>query len=181
MSTKQETSDQLDPSGGNVEQIREILFGGHIRAFDERFDLVEARLAKESATLQKSLEKKVADLERMLNDFREESSDQLGAETSNRDLALNKLELALASARMDAENQLAQLQDNFNAEIKAVRAELNSAQKELTAALARMEKAQDKRSDRLDHDKVDRKDLSNFLTDMAQKIQPTKAAARKGK
>ncbi|MFT5140336.1 MAG: HPt (histidine-containing phosphotransfer) domain-containing protein [Lysobacterales bacterium] len=51
MSTKQKDTDQLDPASGNVEQIREILFGGHIRAFDERFDLVEAHLAKERDSL----------------------------------------------------------------------------------------------------------------------------------
>jgi hypothetical protein len=179
MSTKQKSTDKMDPAGGNVEQIREILFGGHIRAFDERFDLVETRLAQESATLQKALEKRVQELERMLNEFREKASDQLGHETSNRDLALNKMELALTSARMDAENQMAQMQDNFKAEIKAVRAELKAAHKELSTALSRAEAAQNKRADKLDHDKVDRKELSKFFGDIAQKIQP--AANKQGK
>jgi uncharacterized membrane protein YgaE (UPF0421/DUF939 family) len=174
MTTTQKTTDKLDPTGGNVEQITEILFGGHMRAFDERFNLVEARLAQESATLRKTLEKRVAELERKLEEFREEAGDQLNVETSNRELAINKMELALASARMDAENQMAQLQDNFNAEIKAVRAELKAAHKELSADLNRAHIALDKRADKLEEDKINRKDLSKFLTDMALKIQPTK-------
>jgi len=175
MTTKPKTTNKLDPAGDNVEQIREILFGGHIRAFDERFDLVESRLAKENATLKKTLEKRLAELERMLGEYREEASDQLGAETSNRDLALNKIELALASARMDAENQMAQLQDKLDAEIGALRSELSAAQKELSTALSRTEKAQDRRSNKLDEAKVDRKELSKFFSDIAQKIQPAKA------
>jgi hypothetical protein len=179
MSTKQKDTDQLDPTGGNVEQIREILFGGHIRAFDERFDLVEAHLAKESDALRKAIEKRVLELERLLGDFREESSDQVSKESSSRDLALNKIELAMASARMDAENQMAEMQDNFKHEIKAVRSELKAASKELSAALSHFEKASDKRAAKLEEDKVNRKDLSGFLTDLASKLQPSKA--RKGK
>ncbi len=179
MSSKPKATNELDPSGGNVEQIREILFGGHIRAFDERFDLVESRLAKESATLQKALEKRLLELERMLGEFREEASDQLGAEASNRDLALNKMELALSTVRMDAENQIAQLKDSLNADAKTLRTELNAAKKELSMALGRAERAQLRRSDKLDEDKVDRKELSKFFSEIAQKIQPTKAKQSK--
>jgi uncharacterized protein (UPF0210 family) len=175
MSSKQKATNELDPSGGNVEQIREILFGGHIRAFDERFDLVESRLAKESATLQKALEKRLQELERKLSEVREEASDKLGVESSNRDLALNKIELALSAARMEAENQIAQLKDSLNADIKAVRSELNAAKKELSTALSRAERSQLRRADKLDEDKVDRKELSKFFSEIAQKIQPTKA------
>jgi chromosome segregation ATPase len=185
MSTKQKDTDQLDPTGGNVEQIREILFGGHIRAFDERFDLVEARLSKESNNLRKALEKRVLELERLLGDFREEAGDQLNAESSSRDLALNKVELAMASARMDAENQMAEMQDRHNADLKTLKAdqnaamkalgaELKAAHKELTTAINKNERTQERRSEKLDHDKVTRKDLSNFLTDVAKKLQPAK-------
>lgn len=179
MSTKQKDTDKLDPTGGNVEQIREILFGGHIRAFDERFDLVEARLAKESDALRKALEKRVLELERLLGEYKDDASDQLSSESSNRDLALNKIELAMAQARMDAENQMADMQDRFNAEMKAVRAELKAAHKELSAAHDRANKAQDKRAEKLDGDKVNRKDLSRLLTDIAQKLQPPKTRQSK--
>ena len=137
MSTKQKDTDQLDPTGGNVDQIREILFGGHMRAFDERFDLIEAHLAKESEALRKAIEKRVLELERLLGEFREEANDQLNSETSNRDLAINKMELAMAAARMDAENQMATMQDHFKSEMTAVRSELNAAHKELSTALAK--------------------------------------------
>lgn len=175
MSTKQKDTDQLDPAGGNVEQIREILFGGHIRAFDERFEIVETRLAKESDALRKALEKRVLELERLVGEVREEATDQLSAETSNRDLALNKLELALASARMDAENQMAEMQDRYNNEIKALKTELKATHKELESALNKADANQGKRADKLDESKVDRGELSRLLNQVAEKIQPGKA------
>ena len=41
----------LDSEAGNVDKIREILFGGQMRAYDRRFTRLEERLAKESADL----------------------------------------------------------------------------------------------------------------------------------
>ena len=179
MSTKQKDTEQLDPGGGNVEQIREILFGGHIRAFDERFDLVEARLAKESEALRKAIEKRVLELERLLGEYREEANDQLGAEASNRDLAVNKIELAMAQARVDAENRMAALEDRFAEELKQVRADIKAMHKELSAALAKADRAQVRRADTLEQDKVGRKDLSGLFTELANSLQPGKAGRRK--
>ena len=46
MPSKKDEIESGNPEAGNVDQIREILFGGHLRAFDERFELVESRLGK---------------------------------------------------------------------------------------------------------------------------------------
>ena len=173
MPDKPKDSEQMEV-GDNVEQIREILFGGHIRAFDERFGLVEDRLSKESRSLRKAIEKRVEDLERLLSDFREEATDQLGTEASNRDLALNKLELALSQARVDAENQMALMEDRFAAELKEIRADLKAMHKELSSALTKADRAQVRRVDKLDADKVTRKDLSTLFTELAKNINPVK-------
>ena len=53
MPKKKEDPVQAQPPGDNVDQIRELLFGTHIRAVDERFDVVEERLARESDSLRK--------------------------------------------------------------------------------------------------------------------------------
>jgi len=179
MSSKNKGNEELEPTGDNVEQIREILFGGHIRAFDERFELVETRLARENSTLKKAMEKRLEELERLLADYREQASDQLGEESSNRDLALNKIELAMASARMDAENSMAQMQDHFDAEVKTLRSELAAAQKASEKALDNLQKEQTRRADKLDEDKVDRLKLAKFLNDMAEQIQPAKPRSGK--
>jgi hypothetical protein len=176
MSTKQKGTEQLDPSGGNVEQIREILFGGHIRAFDERFEIVESRLAKESESLRKAIEKRVLELERLLAEYRDEAEERLGGETSNRDLALNKVELALAQARMDAENRMAALEERFAGELKQIGTDIRAMHRELTQALDRVEKAQEKRSAKLAEDKVARRELAGMFEKLAKGLQPGKAS-----
>lgn len=53
-----------DESGpGNVDKIREILFGSHIRDYDSRFARLEQRLIQDSAELRESTRKRIDALE----------------------------------------------------------------------------------------------------------------------
>ena len=171
MPSKPKAKDQTD-AGGNVDQIREILFGGHLRAFDERFELVESRLAKETEVLRKATDKKVQELERLATEFREEAGDRLGAETNSRELALNKFELALGQSRADAENQMAAMEDRFTAELNQIREEMKAMHKELSGTVAKTDREQKKGLENLGQDKVARKDLAGLLTSLAQSLQP---------
>lgn len=179
MSAKKVNTEQLDSESGNVDQIREILFGGHLRAFDQRFELVESRLAKETEALRKATDKKIDDLARLAAEIREEASDHLGSETNSRDLALNKLELAMAQSRADAENQMAAMEDRFAEQIKEVRAELKTMHTEQAAALAKADSHQEEVAAGLDQGKVARTDLAELFRGLAETLQPEKTGSRK--
>lgn len=174
MATKKEDTEQIQPPTDNVDQIREILFGNQIRAVDERFTTVEKRMSRESENLKKTLEKRIHELEKLLDQFRDNAGDQLNRESAERDAGLNEVTKSLAAFRLDAENQLAELQSDFNNEIKLVREELLAAQKSLTADLASLQTAQTERSDQLDESKVDRGELAGFLSDIAGRLAPSK-------
>jgi uncharacterized protein YicC (UPF0701 family) len=172
MSTKKQNTDQTQPPGDNVDQIREILFGSHMRAVDERFETVEERLSKESKALKKALENRILELEKLLGEYRDKAGDELNRESAERDAHLGKVNDSLAAFRIDAENQLAELQSDFKNEIKQVRQELMAAQKSLTGDLDSLRKAHEKSSDKLGQDKVDRGELAGFLTDIAGQLMP---------
>ena len=173
MAVKKENSDKPGPDG-NVDQIREILFGGHLRAFDERFELVESRLAKETDALRKATDKKFQDLERLAAEIREGAGDRLGAETNNRELALNKFELALGQSRADAENQMAAMEGRFAEQFKQIRTEIKAMHQELSKALSQADRNQASAVENLSQDKVARRDLSDLFQGLAQSLQPEK-------
>ena len=173
MATKKQDPEQTPPPPDNVDQIREILFGQQIRAVDERFQTVEKRMSKESEALRKSLEKRIHELENLLDKFRDNAGDQLNRESAERDAGLNEVTKALAAFRLDAENQLAEMQSDFNNEIKQVRKELLTAQETLMGGLASLQTAQTERSDLLDKGKVDRGELAGFLSDIADRLVPS--------
>jgi len=172
MATKQKDKDLQDAGSDNVGQIREILFGGHLRAFDERFELVESHLAKETDALRKAIEKRVLELERLLTEFREDAGDHLGAETSNRELALNKLELALGQSQADSDMKMAAMEERLVNELKQIRADMQAIHKELTNALSKADQQQTKVTEKLDEDKVARQDLADLFTGLAKHLNP---------
>lgn len=172
MSAKKQNDDQAQPTGDNVDQIREILFGGHMRAVDDRFETVEERLSKESKALKKALENRILELEKLLGEYRDKAGDELNRESVARDSDLGKINDSLAAFRIDAENQLAELQSEFSAEIKHVRKELVTAQKALVGDLNSLQKAHDKSSNKIGADKVDRGELAGFLSDIADRLVP---------
>ncbi len=171
MATKKEDTQQTPPPD-NVDQIREILFGNQIRAVDERFQAVEKRMSKESENLRKTLEKRILELENLLGQFRDNTGDQLSRESAERDAGINEVSKSLAAFRLDAENQLAEMQSDFNNEIKQVRKELLVAQETLMDGLASLQSAQTERSDLLDKSKIDRGELAGFLSDIAERLSP---------
>lgn len=169
----QQAPQQAQPPGDNVEQIREILFGHQIRAVDERFATVEKRMANESDNLRKALEKRILELEKLLDQFRDNTGDQLNRESAERDAGLNEISKAVTEFRLDADNQMAELQSDFNSEIKQVRQEMLALQKSLAGDLDSLQAAQTKRSDHLDESKVDRGELAGLLSDIAKQLIPS--------
>lgn len=173
MSKKEQNTDQEQLPPDNVDQIREILFGANMREVGKRFDAVEKRLAKESDALKKVLENRILELEKLLGEFRDKTGDELNHEGAQRDAGLASITESLAAFRLDAENQMAELQSEFNSELKQVRQELAAAQKEQKKEQNLVEKAHQKSLDQLGGNKVDRGELAGFLSDIAARLVPT--------
>ena len=170
MSTKKDPAPA--PSGDNVDQIRELLFGTHIRAVDERFEAVEKRLAKESDALKKKLENRIVQLEKLVAQFRQETGDQFGHEASEREAGLTDLNKSLEAFRFETKNMLAELQSDFSTETSQIRRDLEAARMGLMGELGALQLAQTNRSDRLEADKVNRVELAKFLNYVAGKLAP---------
>jgi uncharacterized phage infection (PIP) family protein YhgE len=102
----------LEETPENLDKVRDILFGGQMRAVESRLARIEERLLHEQKALKKDLEKQMASLE----------SDA-------------KRELSALGEKLDAE------QVRRGDEVKAVGAELKSSFKSLDKRLAKLDEA----------------------------------------
>jgi hypothetical protein len=148
---------------GNIDKIRDILFGSNMRDYEQRFARLEEALKKESAdlrdTTRRSLEalegfvhKEFAALEMRLNTERDERSAGAGS-------ILKKI--------ADMETQEAQAQREIRSDLLQQSKELSDALRnkgeELIALLER-------RSQELQHAKTDRAALAGLLNEMALRL-----------
>ena len=163
-----------EPDMGNIDKIREILFGGHMRDYDRRFSRVEEQLVKESLELREDTRKRFEALEAFVKAELAALNDRLQAEQRTRDDAVSGLwrgvhesSQALSAKLGEAQEQTARAHSELRQQIlsqsKDLNDEMRRKQDEVTALIQR-EVAD------LNHGKTDRSSLATLLTEMAMRL-----------
>jgi hypothetical protein len=163
-----------ETGAGNIDKIRDILFGSNMRDYEQRFSRLEEALRKESAdlrdttrrhleTLESFVHKELADLNQRLSQERDERSDshsRLAADLSqtatNIHRKIGEFENNEAQAKRDIRTDLLQQSKELNDAIRAKAEEL--------AALL------DRRFAELHHAKTDRAGLASLFSEVALRL-----------
>lgn len=164
----------VEPDIGNIDKIREILFGGHMRDYDRRFSRVEEQLVKDSLELREDTRKRFEALEAFVKAEFAALTDRLQAEQRTRDDAVSGLwrgvhesSQALSAKLGEAQEQTARAHSELRQQIlsqsKDLNDEMRRKQDEVTALIQR-EVAD------LNHGKTDRSSLATLLTEMAMRL-----------
>jgi ribosome-associated translation inhibitor RaiA len=181
-----------DPEGGgagNLDKVRDLLFGGQMRDYDRRFARLEERLSRETAELRDEVKKRLAALEDYMKVEVESLSDRLRAEQDARVGTAKDLARELRDSVQVFEQRTSQLDDLIARAQRDLRQQLHAQQQELgdemrqrvEEVLARLAReAQELRSD-----KTDRSALAALLTEMAMRLNgelqvPTLAGEARG-
>ena len=144
-----------DETPESLDKVRDILFGGQMRAVESRLARIEERLLHEQKALKKDLEKQLASLESFTKNELSALSEKLDAERSHRgdevravgaelkssfknlDKRLAKLDEATSTADAELRTQLLEHTKAMSAQIKTLgeelMTELNRAVRELRA------------------------------------------------
>ena len=133
-------------SGSNIDQLRDIIFGGQMREYEKRFARMEERLAKEVADLREEVRQRCATLERYARD-----------------------ELQSATERITASSELASKQH------RELRAQLLEQTQTLTddtqRRAAELRAVMDRDTAQLRDEKADRTALSDLLLELALRLR----------
>jgi uncharacterized protein YydD (DUF2326 family) len=163
-----------DAGAGNIDKIRDILFGSNMRDYELRFARLEEALKKESSDLREStrrrlesleafVHKELAALEGRLNVERDERSDShsrlandLSATSASIFRKIGEVENAEAQAKREIRNDLLQ-------QSKELTDAIRDKGEELLALLER-------RSQELQHSKTDRAALAGLFNEVALRL-----------
>ena len=153
-----------EPAGaGNVDKIRDILFGAQMRDYDHRFARLEESLMKESADLRESARKHFDALETYIRKEFEALESRLKSERDER----GNLGDALARKIGELHDQTSAAQHDLRGAIleqsKDLREEIERRHQEVAAALER-------RFQELRKDKTDRAALAALFNEAALRL-----------
>lgn len=159
---------------GNVDQIRDILFGGQMRDYERRFSELEERMRKDVEKLRSELNRRLEQIDSLVQDNHERHSAQL-----------KKLELELRNAaelseQRDQSNskalraELAATDDKHDKSDQVLRERLHKLALEFSDALRQRSEELasefERQSAQLQDQKVARDEIAGFFTEMALRL-----------
>jgi hypothetical protein len=101
---------------GEVERIRDILFGWQMRDYDVRFQSIDERLVRESAEARADVKQRLEALENVLKGEVESLKNRLNTEQSERGMAAEKLGRDLGETANFLKGELESLKNRLNTE-----------------------------------------------------------------
>ena len=166
------TADDL--AGGNIDKVRDILFGGQMRDYERRFARLEERLVKETAELKDDVRKRLSALEQFVRQETESLAERIRTEQEERSDATKDLAQDARNAAKAFEKKAGQLEDAIGRVQRELRQQLlelhqnmnDDMRHKIDDVLGRLHQE----SSVLRNDKTDRATLASLLTEMAMRL-----------
>ena len=167
-------AEALAASGGNLEKIREILFGAQVHDFEKRFTRLEEKLLKETADSRAETKKRFDSMEAFIRKEIESLVERVKTEQGERSDAVKEISRDLRETAKNLEKKLTQLDESATKgqrelrqqildQSKSLSDEIRNRVKESAALLSRELKE-------LRSDKTDRSALAGLFTEAAMRL-----------
>lgn len=164
---------QLDESG-NIDKIREILFGVQMRDNEKRFSRLEERFFKESAELRDDTRKRFEALESFVKSEFEALTERLQAEQRARDESVQNLSRDLQETGKGLEKKLAQFDEQTTRSQRDLRQQILDQSKTLSDEIRQksneLKALLEREVAELGHAKTDRTSLAALFTEVALRL-----------
>ncbi len=164
-------ADQMEAKVGNIEQVRDLLFGGHVRDSDKRFKRLEERVNLDHQKLHEEMSDQLKTLEERINGEIDGLSDAAKLDRQEHQSAVHNLEHELKLTKNEMTNRITQLDDKLSYEIKTLRQQTHKLIQELALQTRQqndnMTNLLSQELGQLQDEKVNRNDLAAFFNEFA--------------
>jgi len=162
------------PGTGNLEKVRDILFGNQMRDVDRRFARLEERITKETRDLKDDIKRRLDALEAHTTKETETLASDIRQERGDRGDANARLARELADTAAAFERRSANLDEQMAKGQREVRQHILEQQQRLSEDMrARIDEvlaALARETHELRNDKTDRMALASLLKEMAMRL-----------
>jgi len=170
----QESTVKDASAGGNVDQIRDILFGSQMKDYERKFSRLEERILKEVSNLKEDSNKRLDSLQAFINGEIESLTNKVKSEKENRNDSIKELATDLSNTAKAIEKKLSVLEDGTEKDVRELRQSLLEQSKTLLNEIDNKHKEGmgivDRSVTELRDDKIDRNTLSGLLTEVAIRL-----------
>ena len=158
----------------NVDQIRDILFGGQMRDYERRFTDLHQKLEADLARMREAQDKRLAQIEKRVDDQFEKLNKLVRQEIDDRNGAVADLESRVQQASRTARAEINKAIDGVSGEVAQSDERLRTALADLNdtfnARVGETENALSRSGAQLHAEKVGREDLAALLSEFALRL-----------
>ena len=159
---------------GNVDKIRDILFGTQQRDYEKRFKRLEDRFSKDNMHLRDDMMQKLKSLEELINGEVDSLGERVSTERQERTADVQNLQHEINTVRNELTNRLAQLDEQFSKDLKQFRQQTHTKFKELASQIRQsndnLTGAFKADVAQLQEEKVNRSDLAAFFSEFSLRL-----------
>ncbi len=163
-----------DQGPGNIDKIRDILFGSNMRDYEQRFARLEEALKKESSDLRETTRRHLEALESFVHKELAALEVRLNTERDERSESHSRLAADLSSASSSIFRKIGEMENHEAQAKREIRNDLLQQSKELTDAIrAKGEELialLERRAQELQHAKTDRAALAGLFNEVALRL-----------
>ena len=170
----QDFSESMGGNLGNIDKIRDLLFGGQMRDYDKRFKFIEERFNQENIHFREDMFQRIKVLEERIEDEIEHLNEKAKMARGEHQSAAANLELALNSLTKELNNRITQLNDQFSKNIKTLRQQTHNKIQELAMQIRQQNDSLvglfNQEVAKIQEEKVNRSDLAAFFNELAVRL-----------
>ena len=167
--------DNAEANDGNVDKIREILFGGQMRDYESRLADLEKKILAEFGKVSRSLDSQIKKTDTHVRRELEKLSEQVKSERKARQDEGRKGSKEFTEFSRQVEGWFAELEEQYESDAKEHRSAVETMGADLSDAiqLSHDQLAADieNESKGLNEDKLSRDDLAHLLTEFAKMLK----------
>ena len=162
------------PEDGNIDKIRDILFGSQSRDFERRFGRMEDRLAGEVSELRDDVRRKLDTLEEYIKSEVKSLTERLSSEQNSRGDAVKNLSDELKSLSHNFDKKVTAINEQSAKSESELRQQIMTLSKNLSEEMQKKHSdaiaALDREAGQIRDEKTDRTALAELLTEMAMRL-----------
>ena len=159
----------------NVDQIRDILFGGQMRDYERRFHELHQKLEADLTRMREAQDKRLMQIEKRVDDQFEKLNKLMRQEIDDRNGAVADLESRVQQAARTARAEINKAVDGVSGEVAQsddrLRAALADLQQTFSARAGETEAALSRSNSQLRAEKIGREDLAALLAEFSLRLQ----------
>jgi len=175
MSSKKKTSKKPMTTAEDVDQIREIIFGGQMRDYDSRFKILQEELQAITDSMRADFQRRVETLNKSLKTSNDEISSSFNKEQSARRDTAQSIQDEISSLKANTQADFDHLENMVEQKTKQLTEHHENTQQDLDQRLSHQIDSIKKRFDHqiaeLTERKVSREELAGLLTEVALRLK----------